>query len=224
MGTVNTGRLGYQLSSIRSFVLRQGRMTPAQRLALEVHWPAFGLELTDIAQAGFLSAAPLTVEIGFGMGDSLIEMAEGDPDRNFLGIEVHRPGVGHLLIEAERKQIQNLKVVNEDSIEVLNALPGHCVDRLQVFFPDPWPKKKHHKRRLVNKPFLDLVAGVLRDGGCLHVATDWAPYAEEMSLLLDDHVLFQTIEAPPRAETKYEKRGVRLGHEVFDIACQVSGP
>jgi tRNA (guanine-N7-)-methyltransferase len=193
-------------------------MTPAQRHALEALWPTFGLQLSDIVEADFLNDAALTVEIGFGMGDSLVEMAEADPARNFLGIEVHRPGVGHLLIEAEKKQIRNLKVLNEDSIEVLSALQAHSVDRLQVFFPDPWPKKKHHKRRLINRSFLDLAASVLHNGGCLHVATDWAPYAEEILMLLNDHGSFQVTTAPPRVETKYEKRGIRLGHEVFDIA------
>ena len=195
-------------------------MTWLQRHGLETYWPLYGLEPEELEkpECVFKRLAPLTVEIGFGKGDSLLEMAVANPQRNYLGIEVYRPGIGNLLINIHKEKLENLKVVNRDSIEVLGYLPPDGVDCLQVFFPDPWPKRKHHKRRLINSTLLDLASSKLAPGGCLHIATDWLDYAEQIRSLLSAHPAFIETEAPERPETRYEKRGLRLGHEVFDIA------
>ena len=155
------------------------------------------------------------------MGDSLIEMATLAPEKNFIGIEVHRPGIGHLLAEVSRRDLTNLKVIADDSIVVLDRLKGADISCVQVFFPDPWPKKRHHKRRLINAGFLDLVVNCLKAGGVLHIATDWVPYGEEVRGLLDEDERFENIEAPVRGVTKYERRGIRLGHKVMDIAVKL---
>ncbi len=207
---------------IRSFVLRQGRMSDAQRRALETHWPAFGLSIAELDDLPgvFGRSSPCTLEIGFGMGDSLLEMASATPEMDFIGVEVHRPGIGHLLLGIARSGITNLRVIDRDVMEVLGALPGGAIERLQIFFPDPWPKKKHHKRRLISQPFLDLALPCLVSGGRLHVATDWAPYAEEIEALFATEDRLVSCDPPSRPETKYERRGMRLGHHVFDIACK----
>ena len=207
--------------SIRSYVLRQGRMTAAQRHALEHLWGAYGVEPRDdfVFEKLFESVAPLTVEIGFGMGDSLLAMAAREAERNFLGIEVHRPGVGHLLMGIHENEVSNLRIINGDAQAVLqHYFAADSVNRIQIFFPDPWPKKKHYKRRLISRGFLELAAHVLEPGGLLHLATDWAQYAEEIITLLDDHENFIAATPPYRAVTKYEARGLKLGHKVFDIA------
>ena len=195
-------------------------MTWLQRHGLETYWPLYGIEPEELKKPEgiFTRLAPLTVEIGFGKGDSLLEMAVANPQRNYLGIEVYRPGIGNLLINIHKEKLENLKVVNRDSIEVLGYLPPDGVDCLQVFFPDPWPKRKHHKRRLINSTLLDLASSKLAPGGCLHIATDWLDYAEQIRSLLSAHPAFIEAEAPDRPETRYEKRGLHLGHEVFDIA------
>ena len=199
-------------------MIREGRMTPGQRRALEEAWPFYGLETNN----GFLNLAelfpegPIVLEIGFGMGDSLLEMATANPDVNYIGVEVHRPGVGHLLNRAEEQGLKNLKVFGEDSIDVLKlAVPEHSLDVVQIFFPDPWHKKKHHKRRLINPEFVELVASRLKQTGILHIATDWAEYAESIEETLNDWL---PMPVPNRVETKYERRGKRLEHEVFDFA------
>jgi tRNA (guanine-N7-)-methyltransferase len=197
-------------------------MSDAQKRALETHWPRYGLEPADLADVPriFGRTAPCTLEIGFGMGDSLLEMALATPETDFIGVEVHRPGIGHLLLGAARAGLTNLRVIDRDVIEVLGALPGGAIERLQIFFPDPWPKKKHHKRRLISNSFLDLALPCLVSGGRLHIATDWVQYAAEIQALVaaDDRLV--PCEPPWRPETKYERRGVKLGHEVFDIACR----
>lgn len=208
---------------IRSYVLRAGRMTPAQRRSLDIHWEAFGIAPEDIGETKDLYSSPLTVEVGFGMGDSLLEMAISYPERNFLGIEVHRPGVGHLLMGIHDNAISNLRVVRADGLSVLKEhIPASSVAILQLFFPDPWPKKKHHKRRLINPAFLDIAAYVLRVEGIIHIATDWASYAEEIRDCLNGDQRFAETTPPNRALTKYEKRGVKLGHEVADIAYRLN--
>ena len=210
---------------IRSFVLRQGRLTPGQNRALEELFPRFGItESTESLDAEqiFGNLQPITLEIGFGMGDSLAEMAQLHRDRNFLGIDVHGPGIGHLLMRIEALELTNVRVMQADAAEVLRRqITSGWLDRVQVFFPDPWPKKKHHKRRLVSQAFLDHVIQRVRGGGLLHVATDWREYAEEIALLIDRDDRFVSVEPPARPETKYEKRGVRRGHIVTDIAAQV---
>ncbi|MDA0976949.1 MAG: tRNA (guanosine(46)-N7)-methyltransferase TrmB [Proteobacteria bacterium] len=208
---------------IRSYVLRQGRLTAGQERALEVHWSHYGLSTADSLldfNRLFEVQRPMVFEIGFGMGDSLVEQAVIHPDINYLGTEMHRPGVGHLLIQAAEKQLDNLRVFNEDGLEVLERfIPDHVLQGIQLYFPDPWHKKRHHKRRIFNAAFLELAARKLLKGGFIHVATDWVPYAEEIETLMSAHPAFDPMDAPARPETKFEKRGIRLGHEVRDLAC-----
>lgn len=207
---------------IRSYVIRAGRMTPGQSNALETQWQHYGLEpgsLPITPQSLFSTEAPLVLEIGFGMGDSLFEMLQQQPDRNFIGVEVHKPGVGHLLHLAAEAKVENLRVYCADSVEVLrHCLPNASLDQLQVFFPDPWHKKRHHKRRLINADFVALALSRLKPGGLLHFATDWAPYAEVVKETVALNPGFHPCAPPTRPVTKYERRGVRLGHEVFDLA------
>lgn len=209
---------------IRSFVIRQGRLSKGQRRGLEEIYPQFELKQTALAtpQSAYRCDQPLTLEVGFGMGDSLAEMAMNAPERNFLGLEVHGPGVGHLMIQAANLGLSNLRVVNCDFWSILPSLPDASLACLQVFFPDPWHKKRHHKRRLINAAFLDAVAEKLEPRGILHIATDWQPYAEEIYSHLQSHPAFSLCAAPARAETKYERRGRRLGHVVTDLAAEVA--
>jgi tRNA (guanine-N7-)-methyltransferase len=218
---------------IRSFVLRTGRMTEGQSEAFQQHWGKYGLELADGAttpQQIFGREVRCVLEIGFGMGDSLLQMAKDAPDSDFIGIEVHTPGVGRLLAGAEADGVNNLRVFREDAVRVLEeVLPDASLDCVQLFFPDPWPKKRHHKRRLVQPEFLDLLARKLKAGGKLHVATDWEPYAEhclEVFKLRPEWVnIAQEGDFVPRPdfrpETKFERRGLKLGHGVWDMIFAV---
>ena len=214
---------------MRSFVMRAGRITDAQRRALEELWPRFGLSYS--AQPLGLAAlygreAPCTLEIGFGNGEHLAARALAEPRRNFLGVEVHRPGIGHLLLAAAAAGLANLRVIDHDAVEVLrDQIAPDTLDEIQILFPDPWPKKRHHKRRLIQPGFAALAASRLRPGGWLRLATDWAPYALHMRLVLDECPLLvrQEASAPGdspavRAATRFEQRGLRLGHEVTDVA------
>lgn len=213
------------LKQIRSYVLRQGRMTPGQKRSLSEHWATFGVEPQGEVDPKTIypQAGPLTVEIGFGMGDSFLTMAEADAHRNFLGVEVHRPGVGHLLLKIFEKEITNIRVMNMDASTVLQRhLPPGSVNRLQLFFPDPWPKKRHHKRRLINSEFIDLAARVLESDGVIHIATDWADYAEQITEVFTTDERFKLTQIPHREETKFEVRGRRHGHEVFDMAYRLA--
>ncbi|MCO6413781.1 MAG: tRNA (guanosine(46)-N7)-methyltransferase TrmB, partial [Thiogranum sp.] len=171
------------LRRIRSFVRREGRLTPGQQRALERSWPRFGLEFDapfDAVEA-FGRRAPLTLEIGFGNGASLAQMAANEPEADFIGIEVHRPGVGHLLQELETRGPGNVRIFCHDAVEVLERkIPDRCLDRALLFFPDPWPKRKHHKRRILQPAFVALIAAKLKSGGIFHMATDWQPYADQM--------------------------------------------
>ncbi len=207
---------------IKSFVLRQGRLTEGQSRALEHQWPRFGLTLdsgTISPLTLFQNAQPLILEIGFGMGESLAQQAELNPGLNYLGIEVHRPGVGHLLMLLEQQGLSNVRVFAEDSIEVLHrCIPPNCLSGVQVFFPDPWHKKRHHKRRIINQDFVTLLTQKLKSGGIVHLATDWVPYAEAMVEVFADFPQFQATVVPDRPETKFERRGLRLGHKVTDLA------
>lgn len=214
---------------VRSFVRREGRMTEGQRRALEQHWERYGLE--PAAQALDLDAlfgrvAPRRLEIGFGMGESLLAMAAADPRTDFLGIEVYRPGVGHLLRELQARDAGNVRVISADAVEVLtNMIPPAALDAVYLFFPDPWPKKRHHKRRLMNPGFAALAAGRLKPGGVLHMATDWEDYARQALAVLEGVPgLRNTAGAgafSPRPEwrtaTRFERRGERLGHGVWDL-------
>lgn len=215
---------------IRSFVKRDGRMTPSQQRALEQLWPRFGLQPEQLIERDlaelFGRVAPVTLEIGFGMGDSLAQMAATEPERNFLGIEVHRPGVGRLMSLLETRDIDNVRILCADAVPVLkDAIKPESIDRVQIFFPDPWPKKRHHKRRLLNPDFIALLRSRLQSGGLLHVATDWEDYAERVLELLNDadglENLSTTGGAVPRPdwrpETRFEARGIRHGHAVWDL-------
>ena len=202
---------------IKSYVLREGRITPGQKKALQVHWAEYALEVEDgLIDQPFSVDQPLVLEIGFGMGDSLFEMARDLHQSNYIGVEVHRPGIGHLLQLAAAEGLKNLKVFRADSIDVLNGcIADHSLDKVQIFFPDPWHKKKHHKRRLISPTFVALLARKLKLTGVLHIATDWVPYAEVIKEVMQDWV---PCEIPSRVQTKYERRGLRLDHEVCDLA------
>lgn len=215
---------------VRSFVLRAGRMTDGQQRALETLWPRFGLEYTpDPCDLGALFGrqAPRIVEIGFGNGANLIHMAQLRPDADFLGVEVHRPGVGRVLLEVERLGLANVRVSNHDAVEVIGEqLPAGSLDEVLVLFPDPWHKKRHHKRRLLNEAFVQLLATRLKSGGLLRAATDWEHYACQMLDVLRGCALLQNtavddayVPRPPsRQPTRFEQRGERLGHGVWDLA------
>ena len=221
-----------QHRAIRSFVLRQGRLTKGQESAMQSLWPQFGIEAADtelkLAHL-FGRTAPITLEIGFGNGESLLQMAQAAPDRDFLGIEVHTPGVGHLLKLMGDTGVTNIRVFNTDAVEILKQrIPAQSLDRVQLFFPDPWHKKKHHKRRIVQPEFVDLMSSRLSQGGVFHMATDWQHYAEYMVEVMQTRSDFQNLaENPPysprpatRPLTKFENRGLRLGHGVWDLLYQ----
>ncbi|WP_455209668.1 tRNA (guanosine(46)-N7)-methyltransferase TrmB [Kaarinaea lacus] len=215
--------------TIRSFVRREGRMTIGQKKAYETLWPQFGLapdqKLTAI-DALFARTAPVVLEIGFGMGDSLAQQAITQSQNNYIGIEVHRPGVGHLLSLIAKHELHNIRIYCADAVEVLkHCIPDNSLDTVQIFFPDPWPKKRHHKRRLVQLPIVKLIATKLKTGGTLHLATDWQNYAEHMLEVLNTCSELTNIstngpyvERPDsRPLTKFESRGKRLGHGVWDL-------
>jgi len=206
-------------------VLRQGRLTPGQTRALERHWPKFGRTIDDgmlNLQKQFPNDGPLHLEIGFGMGDSLAEQARSNPSVNYVGIEVHRPGVGHILMLIDDYDLDNLCLYSEDSIDVLTeVIPRESLDVVQVFFPDPWHKKKHHKRRILNRDFVDLLAVKLKANGLVHIATDWQPYAEEIENLFGSLMQFTRVAAPLRPQTKFERRGMKLGHTISDLAYRL---
>jgi tRNA (guanine-N7-)-methyltransferase len=215
--------------SVRSYVMRAGRITDAQQRALALYWPRFGVEfeprLLDLDDL-FGRIAPRTLEIGFGNGDHLLERARAAPERDFLGIEVHRPGIGHLLLEASKAGVSNLRVIAQDAVEVLQCqiAPG-SLDELQLLFPDPWPKARHHKRRILQPAFASLVASRLKSGGRFHLATDWEPYAQDMlSVLRGCEALSNCMahggfsdKMMERSATRFERRGERLGHTVREL-------
>lgn len=213
---------------IRSFVRRPGRLTPAQQRALDELLPRYQLPPDlDHLCAAFDRAQPLVVEIGFGNGEALAWMAAYEPDSNFVGIEVHEPGVGRLLRRLESESLDNVRVAMRDAVDVLrDQARSGSIDALRIYFPDPWPKKRHHKRRLVQPAFLELAADRIRTGGLLHLATDWQPYAEWMLEQLARNNAFENlgnpfVERPAwRPETHFEKRGARKGHEIFDLLFQ----
>ena len=213
---------------IRSFVRREGRLTPGQQRALDELWPRYGLaaDTSLVAPVAFGRTAPLTLEIGFGNGASLATMARQDTESNYVGIEVHRPGVGHLLKQIEIDGLENVRIYCHDAVEILNqCIDDHSLDRVLLFFPDPWHKKKHHKRRIVQPPFVNLLARKLKRGGIFHMATDWQAYAEHMLEVMESATAFSNAagnqgysERPDyRPTTKFEQRGRRLGHGVWDL-------
>lgn len=213
---------------IRSFIRRQGRATVGQKLALENLWDKYCLspEQNFDATQAFGRNAPLIIEIGFGNGASLADMAEANPDMNYLGIEVHRPGVGHLMMLLEQRGINNVRIFHHDAIEILERkIPDHSIAGVHLFFPDPWHKRRHHKRRIVRPSFLDLLNKKLAAGGYFHAATDWKDYAKDMLTTLSaDSRLKNTSPSEdycPRPDyrplTKFENRGIKLGHGVWDL-------
>jgi tRNA (guanine-N7-)-methyltransferase len=215
---------------IRSFVLRAGRITAAQERALHALWPRFGLEFAGARldlDAVFGRRARRCLEIGFGAGEVLGPLAAANPDVDYLGIEVHRPGVGRLLLAAEEAGLENLRIICHDAFEVLETgLADACLDEVLVFFPDPWHKKRHHKRRLVAAQFARLVAQKLRPDGVLRLATDWQDYAEQMLSVCNATDALEPVSEDHgyvprpafRPPTRFERRGERLGHAVWDLA------
>ncbi|WP_372599804.1 tRNA (guanosine(46)-N7)-methyltransferase TrmB [Amphritea sp.] len=217
------------MRTVKSFVLRAGRMTEGQQKAMETVWPHMGLELSqgmlDLTEV-FGREAPVVLEIGFGMGDSLIEMAKHQPEKNYIGIEVHRPGVGRLLSNAEKEGLSNIRVFCDDAIEVLaRCIPDGSLSTVQLFFPDPWHKKKHNKRRIVQLAFAETIRKKLKVGGQFHMATDWENYAEHMMEVMSAAPGYRNVAGDqaysPQPEwrpvTKFQKRGERLGHGVWDL-------
>lgn len=218
---------------IRSFVLRQGRVTPAQQHACEKLLPRFGIPYAmqplDLAQT-FGRAAPKILEIGFGMGDSTAAIALAHAENDYLALEVHTPGVGNLLKLIDAQQISNIRIIQHDAIEVLRDMlvPG-SLHGVHIFFPDPWHKARHHKRRLIQSPFIAQLVQKLEPGGYIHAATDWQDYAEQILAVLTAEPLLQNSEkdfAPRpayRPLTKFEQRGMRLGHGVWDVVFKKRG-
>lgn len=217
------------LRTVRSFVRREGRMSPTQRRALHELMPRFGLIPTDTVfdlESIFGRAGECHLEIGFGNGASLQAMAQANPDKNYLGIEVHRPGVGNLLLEIEKFSIENIRIICSDAVDVLkHNIADEALSAVYIFFPDPWHKTRHHKRRLIQVEFIELLRQKLKPGGVIHMATDWQNYAMHMLKVMQQVDGFTNLasdgkfcERPDyRLLTRYEQRGLRLGHEVWDL-------
>ena len=212
---------------IRSYVLRQGRVSNAQQRCYDILLPQYGI--TYSAQTLYLAtafgrSAPKILEIGFGMGESTATIAAAHPEMDYLAIEVHTPGVGSLLKQIEEKQLSNIRIIQHDAVEVLrDMLPDSALDGAHIFFPDPWHKSRHNKRRLIQLPFVALLVKKLKPGAYLHVATDWQDYAEQVLAVLDAEPLLQNTAADfalrpgYRPLTKFEQRGIKLGHGVWDL-------
>jgi tRNA (guanine-N7-)-methyltransferase len=217
-----------RLRTVRSFVRRAGRLTTSQQRALEELWPLYGVEFSGELirfDTLFGRAAPVVLEIGFGNGETLVQQAAEHPECDFLGIEVHEPGVGHCLLKARDAGVDNLRIIMHDAVEVLDAMiPAGSLSRVNLYFPDPWPKKRHHKRRIVQPRFLETVAERLSAGGLLYVATDWANYAEHIETTIRESGRFECAERRvhggdkplDRPGTKFERRGLRHGHQIWD--------
>jgi len=215
-----------------SFVRRRGRITSAQQRALDLLWPYYGVE-TDRKPLDldvlFDRRAEKHLEIGFGRGDALVTMAKTHPEHDYLGIDLYRPGIGHLLLQIKAAQLTNVRVICADAVEVLQYhLSPHSLDAVYLFFPDPWPKKRHYKRRLIQFDFVQLLAQRMKSGGYLHLATDWENYAEQMLEVLETtpefinriaigHFAPRPLERPL---TQFEQRGLRLGHRIWDLLYQ----
>lgn len=215
--------------AIRSFVQRAGRTTRAQQRALDALWPRLGVDAGDTRldfEALFGRRAPVVMEIGMGDGETLLELASRSPGADFIGVEVHRPGLGHCLLGIEARGLSNVRLVAQDAVEVLQSrITDGSLDEVLLYFPDPWPKKRHHKRRIVQPAFLELVARRLRAGGAFRLATDWAPYAAHMQDAVAGCAAFtpactagaRVARPAQRPLTRFERRGEKLGHEVFDF-------
>ncbi len=214
---------------VRSFVLRQGRLTRAQQNALDNYWQEYGIDFSEQKlnfKDLFNNDNEIIVEIGFGNGDSLLQQAIAQPKYNFIGIEVHGPGVGHLIHEANTQDIHNIKIIRHDAVEVLKQqIADNSIKQIQLFFPDPWHKKRHHKRRIIKPEFIQLIRQKLTENGTFHMATDWQHYAEQMLEQMDSAEGFYNSAGNAnfspdkgyRCETKFERRGLKLGHGVWDL-------
>jgi tRNA (guanine-N7-)-methyltransferase len=218
------------LRKIRSFVRRDGRMTSAQKQALEQAWPHIGLQLENGLidfQDVFKREAPRVLEIGFGSGQSLLAMAKAHEDQNFIGIETYQPGIGSLILGMELQEVKNIRIYYADAVEVLEqCIPMQSLDVVQIFFPDPWPKRKHHKRRLIQTEFVNLVISKLKDGGTLHLATDWEHYGKEMMKVLSGISALKNIAGESQFSnrssqrpiiTKFEQRGHKSGRQIWEL-------
>ncbi len=213
---------------IRSFVLRQGRFTPAQQRAFAQHWSRFGLDLHGDPARTFARSASLVLEIGFGNGEQLLWSALHESERNFIGIEVHRPGVGRLMNALAAHNVDNVRLYNHDAVEVIQHLAPGSLAEARIYFPDPWPKKRQQKRRLIQPTFVELLGTRVASGGRLHLATDWADYAAQMLTVLETSGSWRNTAAVERfvprpawrIETHFEKRGRRLGHGVWDLVYE----
>lgn len=219
---------GFETGHIRSYIVRQGRATAGQRSALDKYGELFCLDPSQSYDWDklFTNPGPIIVEIGFGNGESLAAMAAASPQVNYLGIEIHRPGVGHLLMLLQQQGLTNVRIFQHDAVEIFEqVVPDGALTGIHLFFPDPWQKRRHHKRRLIRPELMQLMVGKLRVGGYIHTATDWAPYAQQMLKVLSEqrclHNLSPTGRYHPRPEsrpvTKFERRGLRLGHGVWDL-------
>ena len=214
--------------TIRSYVRRTGRITPAQDRALNELWPQYGIEFSDNLldlDEVFGRSTERVLEIGFGNGDTLVREAGENPEIDYLGVEVHEPGIGHCLVAAHEAGLTNLRIIRRDVIEVLQQqIEDGAISRINLFFPDPWPKKRHHKRRILQESFLQLAASKLAAGGALQIATDWENYAEHIDELIAQSAHFtlserrkhRGFEPLDRQTTKFEKRGLREGHSIWD--------
>lgn len=230
-GPDSTGHARSGKRPVRSFVIRGGRLTRGQEKAIDRLWPEFGidtdskpvpLDLVDL----FGRNAPVIVEIGFGNGEATWRTARANPEQDFIGVEVHRPGVGRLLMALEQHDISNVRIACQDAVEFMSEqIPAASLSGIRIYFPDPWPKKRHHKRRIVQPGFVAQLARCMKPGAILHLATDWAPYAEHMTAVLGESSEFRNLAEEGlycpkpdwRPETHFEKRGKRLGHQVFDL-------
>ena len=218
--------------TVRSFVRRSGRMTSAQDRAMRELWPEFGIDYADQHLdfgTVFQRTAPVVLEIGFGNGETLVEQASADQDRDYLGVEVHEPGVGHCLLHIEAAAVANVRLIAHDALEVLaRQIADATLTRINLYFADPWPKKRHHKRRIVNASFLELCAQKLCRAGSLHMATDWAGYAEHIDEQIAHTHQFEIVERRTHAgdqplerpTTKFERRGLKRGHAIVDWKLQ----
>ena len=232
MSELTTDQIKKRHRQIRSFVRREGRITPSQQQALDSLWSKYGIDYADSIidlNTLFNRNAQVSIDIGFGNGLSLLTCAQQESNWNHLGIEVHRPGVGRLLAQAEDKNLTNIRVICADAVDVFkNMIIDDSVDRILIFFPDPWPKKRHHKRRLIQSEFVQLLAQKLKSNSILHLATDWQPYAEWMLEVMENENTFSNLagtgqfsEKPDyRPTTKFEARGQKLGHGVYDLIYQ----
>ncbi len=209
--------------TVRSFVRRAGRLTAGQKSALAELWPKYGVDfaarILDL-DALFGRHAPCIMEIGFGNGELIAEMAANAPDMDFIGVEVHEPGVGHCLMLVDARNLTNVRIIRHDAVEVLrDQIPDAALAGVNLFFPDPWPKKRHHKRRIIQPDFVALLSGKIRIGGAVQIATDWTGYAEHIEAIVAANPSFEATDGPPtgRCVTKFEQRGKNLGHGIHDL-------